>query len=153
MDELLLARVEANHIHFLARPGTPVEDLPAANAVEKTDMLHGGEVGMALGAGLGLLAGVLAVLFPPWYVPVPWIAIPICILVGALAGAWWTGMVASAIPNTRLEAFRKQIEHGRVLMMVSVPFRRAQEIRDLVTKRHPEAAYGGTWPTDHVVFP
>jgi hypothetical protein len=150
---LLLARVEANHIHFLARYGTALGDLPEANTMEKTDMIHGGEVGMALGAGLGLLAGMLAVLFPPWYVPVPWIAIPICVLIGALAGAWWTGMVASAIPNTRLDAFKQQIELGRVLMMVSVPLRRAGEIRDLVTKRHPEVAYGGTWPTDHVMFP
>jgi hypothetical protein len=62
-------------------------------------------------------------------------------------------VVATTIPNARLKPFEKQIAHGRVLMMVLVPFHRIKEIRKLVLKKHPEAAYRGTWPTDHVIFP
>ena len=42
---------------------------------------------------------------------------------------------------------------GKVLMMVLVPFHRVEEIRALVAKKHPEAVYDGTWPSEHVIFP
>lgn len=155
MDQMLLARVNADHIHFLAKPGVSLGDLPEASVTEKTDMLEGWEIGTALGAVLGLLAGLLAIWIPPWpfTTPVPMVAIPICILVGLLGGGLWTTLVASAIPNSRLEPFKKQMEQGKVLMMVLVPFHRAHEIRELVAKTHPDIDYGGTWPTEHVVFP
>jgi len=155
MDEMLLARVNANRVHFLARPGTDLGDLPQASISERTDILEGWEIGTGLGALLGLVAGLLAVWIPPWTFagPVPLIAIPICTLVGLIAGGLWTGLVASSIPDARLKPFEKGIEQGKVLMMVLVRFHRANEIHELVAKKHPEAVYGGTWPTDHVVFP
>jgi hypothetical protein len=153
MNELLLARVEARHIHFLAKPGIPLGDLPIATVSQRTDTLHGSEIGLALGAALGLLGGVLAVQFPPWYFPVPTVTIAITTVVGALAGAWWTGMVATGIPNSDLKQFEAQFGQGQVLMIVSAPFHRTHEIRERIAKEHPEAVYGGTWPTDHVVFP
>jgi hypothetical protein len=155
MNDLLLARVNANRIHFLARPGTDLGDLPEATITERTDLLDGWEIGTGLGALLGLVAGLMAVAIPPWPFdnPVPLIAIPICMLVGLIAGGIWTGLVASAIPNVRLKHFEPQLAAGKVLMMVLVPFHRAQEIRTLVAKKHPEALYSGTWPSDHAVFP
>jgi len=153
MNELLLARVEARHIHFLAKPGISLGDLPIATVSQRTDTLYGGEMGLALGAGMGLLGGVLAVQFPPWHFPVPMFTIAITTVVGALAGAWWTSMVATGIPNSNLKQFDAQFEQGQVLMIVSAPFQRIQEIHERIAKEHPEAVYGGTWPTDHVVFP
>ena len=40
-----------------------------------------------------------------------------------------------------------------LLMMVLIPFHRVEEIRSLVVKKHPEAVYDGTWPSEHVIFP
>lgn len=155
MNDLLLARVNANRIHFLARPDTDLGDLPEATISERTDLLDGWEIGMGLGTLLGLAAGLLAISIPPWPFddPVPLIAVPICMAVGLVAGGLWTGLVASAIPNVRIKRFEHSIARGKVLMMVLVPFHRAQEIRDIVMKKHPEAHYSGTWPTDHAVFP
>ena len=153
MDELLHARIGAEYIHFLARPDKPLGDLPEASILEKTDIVYCGEIGLLLGAGMGLLAGILAVIFPPWFGPVPLIVIPFCVIIGALASALWTGLLATTIPNSRVETFRKQIDQGCVLMIVSTPLNRVREVRDLLTKTHPEAAYGGTWPADHTLFP
>jgi hypothetical protein len=155
MNDLLLARVNSNRIHFLAKPGVEIGDLPAASIVERTDFLEGWEIGTLLGGLLGLVAGLMAVWIPPWPFenPVPLLAIPICIVVGLVAGGLWTGMVASAIPDHRLKPFEGEIAMGKVLMMVLIPFHRVEEIRALVVKKHPEAVYDGTWPSEHVIFP
>ena len=158
MDEMLLARVNADRIHFLAREDTQLRDLPQATITERTDFIDGGEIGMGLGALLGLVAGLLATWIPPWPFndAFPSVGVLICVLVGLVGGGLWTAMVASAIPNIRLKRFEADIQQGKVLMMVLVPFHRAQGICALVAKRHPEAAYGGhsgAWAADHVVFP
>lgn len=155
MDEMLLARVNANRIHFLARPGMNLGDLPVASVSERTDILAGWEIGSGLGALLGLAAGLLAVWIPPWPFndPVPQISIPICVAIGMISGGLWTALIASSIPNVRLKPFEADIKLGKVLMMVVVHFHRVQEIRELVARNHPEAVYGGTWPAEHVVFP
>ena len=41
MDDLLFARVDAKRIHFLARLGTPMGDLPEATISERTDLIEG----------------------------------------------------------------------------------------------------------------
>ena len=49
-DDLLLARVEDRHMRFLARRGTELDPLHEAGYLDKTDMVHGAAVGLALGA-------------------------------------------------------------------------------------------------------
>lgn len=156
MNDLLLARFDANRIHFLAKPGTPMGDLPEATISERTDLIDGWEIGMGLGALLGLAAGLITIIIPTWWYTKPVPVIPtvlICTLIGVLAGGFWTALVASTIPNARLKRFEQQIDQGKVLMIVLVPFHRVKEVRKLVAKKHPEAAYRGAWPTDHVMFP
>jgi hypothetical protein len=156
MDDLLLARVNAKRIHFLAKPGTQMGDLPEATISERTDLIEGWEIGMGMGAVLGLIGGLITIMIPTWWYTAPVPVIPslvICTLIGFVGGGFWTALVATTIPNNRLKPFEKQIAKGKVLMMVLVPFHRTQEIRALVEKKHPEATYRGTWPTDHVMFP
>ena len=86
-------------------------------------------------------------MFPPEGVAPKLIAVLIVAIGGALFGAWVSSMVASAVPNSRLKAFEKAIQAGKVLMMVDVPMRRVQEISQLVSRRHPEALSGGFEPT------
>lgn len=155
MNDMLLARINADHIHFLAKPEVALEGLPEASVLERSDMLNGLKIGSLLGTVLGFLAGLLAVLIPPWpfNVPVPMVAIPICALIGLLAGGLWTSLVATSITDAKLDPFKNQLAHGEVLMMILVPFHRTKEIRELVAKSHPEADYGITWPTEHAIFP
>ena len=156
MDDLLLARVDAKRIHFLAKPGMPMGDLPEATISERTDMIEGWEIGMGLGALLGLILGLIAILIPTWWYtqPIPTFAtVAICTLVGFVSGGFWTAIVATTIPNTRLKPFEDQIAQGKVLMIVLAPFHRINEIRELVERKHPEVTYRGIWPADHVMFP
>lgn len=147
LKEMLLARIEVRHIHFLSRRGTLPDDLPEATVLQKTDIVHGAQMGIGIGAIVGAVAGALVVFFPPEGVTLKLITILGVAIGGAFFGAWASSMVASSVPNSRLKPFEREIESGRVLMMIDVPVSRVQEIRDLVTRHHPEAASGGVEPT------
>jgi hypothetical protein len=142
-DDLLLARVEDRHMRFLARRGTTLHPLHEAGYLDKTDMIHGAAVGLALGAIIGALVGALVVAYPPEGMSPQLVAVLIGMLVGAPLGAWVASMVGAAVPNSRLKQFHADLEAGRVLMMVDVPFRRVAEISELVASRHPEAVARG----------
>ena len=65
VDDLLLARIEERHIHIVARQDTPLGELPEAGVAQSTDLIPAIEKGVLAGGVTGLLAGVLAVTFPP----------------------------------------------------------------------------------------
>ena len=146
MDDLLLARIEERHIHCLARRGTSLEGLHEANVLQKTDLVHGAQVGLLLGALLGCIVGGAVV----WYFPIAGIWQTVTVLgaaiIGALFGVWVSSMVGSSIPNSRLRQFDQIIEEGKILVMVDVPDHRTEEIKSLLGERHPEAAHGGLEP-------
>jgi hypothetical protein len=138
-DDLLLARIEDRHMRFLARRGTELDPLHEAGYLDKTDMVHGAAVGLALGAIIGALVGVMVVAYPPDGTNPQLVSVLIGMLIGAPLGAWMASMAGAAVPNSRLRQFQADIDAGRVLMMVDVPFGRVEEITELVVSRHPEA--------------
>ena len=105
LDEMLLARIECRHIHFLAQRGTLPPELPEANVLQKTDVVHGAQLGVAIGAIVGMVAGGLLVLFPPEGVTLKLITVLVTALGGAFFGAWASSLVASSVPNSRLKGF------------------------------------------------
>ena len=147
LDEMLLARIEVGHIRFLARRGTLSDSLPEAGVLQKTDLVHGAQTGIAVGGVAGALGGALLVFFPPGDIELQLVTVLVSAIAGALFGAWTSSMAASAVPNSKLRAFHADIERGKVLMMVDVPMRRVTEISDLVARRHPEVVSGGFEPT------
>ena len=143
LDELLLKRIEVRYMHFMAREGTLPADMPDASFLQKTDLVHGAQMGMVVGGGAGLIAGVLMVMFPPEGLSLQTMAILVAGLGGAVFGAWASGMNAAAVPNSRLAQFADRIERGEVLLIIDLPHSRVQEIEDLMAERHPESSFGG----------
>jgi hypothetical protein len=146
LDALLLARIEERHMHFYARDGSLPADMPEASFVQKTDLVHGLESGMVIGAGAGLLGGILLVLFPPEGLRLGVFAILATGIGGAMFGAWASGMVAAAIPNSRLKAFQPGIDSGQVLLMIDVPLRKVRQVEELIEQRHPSVRFAGQEP-------
>lgn len=146
-DELLLARIEDDHIHVMARPGVALGGLNEASILQTSDFVHGAETGLAIGGGIGIIAGLVAVFFPPAGIDLQLVTILLTALVGAVFGAWVASMVASSIPNSRLKAFEPGLAAGQILMMVDTPSGRVDEIRRLVAAHHPEATSSGVEPT------
>jgi hypothetical protein len=146
-DELLLTRIEDDHIHVMAKDGVPLAGLNEASILQKTDFVHGAETGLAVGGGIGIIAGLVAVFFPPAGVDLQLVTILLTALVGAAFGAWAASMVASSIPNSRLRSFESAINAGHILMMVDVPSGRVDEVGKRVASHHPEAMGSGIEPT------
>ncbi|MGF6812999.1 DUF1269 domain-containing protein [Paraburkholderia sp. MM5384-R2] len=147
IDELLLKRVEWRHIHVLARPDVPLEDLPAATLAQRSDLLPALARGTAAGGVTGMLAGLVAMAFPPAGLTIAGGAVVLMTLASAGFGAWTATMIGVDVPNTRLKRFEDAVAKGELLMMVDVRTDRAEEIELLVKNHHPEADVEGTDPT------
>jgi hypothetical protein len=142
-DDLLLARVEDRHMHFLARRGTDLAELHEAGYLIKTDFVHGAGVGLGLGALGGAMLGAALVFYPIEGTHPHPLAFFIAVLLGALIGTWVASMVGASVPNSKLSQFQREIELGKLLLMVDVPLDSVDDIRDVVTARHPEAVAAG----------
>lgn len=146
-NDLLLARVEDSSMHFLARRGMSLGNLHEANYLQKSDAVHGAELGFVIGGVGGFLVGVYIYLTPPEGVALQLVTVLISTVIGALFGAWAASLVAMSVPNSRLKPFQKEIDAGKILLMLDVPPARIEEIQALVHRRHPEAADRGVEPT------
>lgn len=147
LNELLLARIEERHIHVLAKEGTSLQGLPEASVLQKSDAIHGVELGLIIGGATGAFAGVIAVLFPPAGLVMGLGVILATSILGAIMGVWVSGMIASDVPNTRLKKFVRPLEKGKILMIVDIPRRQVDKISRMIKKHHPEADMRGLDPT------
>ncbi|HET9577012.1 MAG TPA: DUF1269 domain-containing protein [Usitatibacter sp.] len=146
-NDLLLARIEDRHMHFLARRGTDLGELREASYLHKTDTVHAAFVGMVIGGVLGALLGAVLANFPPGAITVEQGIMLVAALVGAALGMWIASMVGLQVPNSRLKGFGPDIEAGKVLLILDVPASRYEEVRDIIARTHPEAVDGGNEPT------
>ena len=146
VDDLLLARIEEKHIHVLAKRGTPLEDLPEANLLQKSDFIPAVEQGLALGGATGMLAGLVAVALPPASTVIAGGVILATTLASAGVGAWLSGMVGMSVDNRQLKEFEDAIEAGELLVMVDVPRERVGEIEESVKQHLPTVEIEGTEP-------
>jgi hypothetical protein len=147
VDELLLSRVEDRHIHVVAKEGTPLEDLPQASMLEKTDFIPALEKGLAYGGVTGLLASLVAITFPPAGLVLGGGAVLGIALAGAGVGAWLSSMIGVDVPNSRLKEFEAAIRNGEVLLIADVPKARVTEIDEAITKHHSEVEIHRSEPT------
>ncbi|NML47546.1 DUF1269 domain-containing protein [Ramlibacter sp. G-1-2-2] len=153
MNDLLLARVEYRHMHFVAREGTDMRGLHEANVLQTSDVVRSAEMGLIIGASVGGLLGALVAVHYPitGYEPQWGIAAGLA-AGGAVFGVWTSTMIGVSTPSKRLQRFQKEIEDGKILLMVDSLMWRVKEIEDRLRAQHPEAHLEGTEP-DVPAFP
>ncbi|MEO8991960.1 MAG: DUF1269 domain-containing protein [Nitrosospira sp.] len=146
VDELLLARVEERHIHVIAKRGTPMENLPEASLLQKSDFIPAVEHGLAIGGSAGILAGLVAIALPATALVIAGGVLLATTLAGAGVGAWLGGMTGMNAGNTRIKQFEDAIEAGQFLVLADVPKDRAEEIEARVKQHLPDVEIEGTEP-------
>jgi uncharacterized membrane protein YeaQ/YmgE (transglycosylase-associated protein family) len=146
-NDLLLARIEDRHMRFLARRGTDLGELHEASYFHKTDAIHGAFVGLVVGGVLGALVGAMLMNYPPQGASLDMVAVLVAAVIGALLGVWVATMVGLQVPNSRLRDFEKDLQEGRVLLMLDVPSGRCDEVREILARKHPGAIDRGNEPT------
>ena len=151
-NDLLLARVEDRHMHFLARRGSDLGELHEAGYLFKTDLVRGAGIGLALGLLGGVVLGSIIVNYPPEGTHPGMAAAVIAAILGAVLGVWLGSMAAVAVPNSRLKAFNDEIGRGKVLLILDLPYQQVDRIREIVTSRHPEVVLSAQ-ETRYPAFP
>ena len=147
-NELLLARIEERNMHILARDDISLKGLPEASLLEKSDLIHGLQLGFVVGGFTGIVLAVtcymLGLIVPGWET----ISMLGIIFGGAFLGSWSSSMIAINVQNTHLKGFMSDVNSGKILYMVDVPVYRVDEISALVHSNHPEATLKGI---DHTI--
>ena len=59
-NDLLLARIAWQNIHFVGREGADMSGLHAANVLQTSDVVRAAQAGLVIGAALGAVIGVVA---------------------------------------------------------------------------------------------
>lgn len=146
-NELLLFRIPENQMHVIARDDLDLSDLPKANLMQTSDVVHGAQLGFIIGGFTGVLMGSLAAAMGWLVTGLEVWSISSLAVGGAFLGAWASSMVAVNIPNTRLKPFQKAIDNGQILFCVDIPAKQVDEVSDLVRRFHPEADLHDIEPT------
>jgi hypothetical protein len=140
VTELKNARIPERHLHVIASLVTPLDDLPEATLLQKSELAHGVEKGIALGGAAGLLGGLLVVAFPPAGLVVGGAALMTAVTAGSAGfGALAMGLISKDIHSKKLAAFESGIEQGHVLLIVDVPKDDVELWKGRIIEHHPEA--------------
>ena len=105
-------------ISLVARSDIEMQLVPDKRHDVSMDMAPAAVRGALGGGGMGLLAGLLAMVIPPLGITVAGAAL--FTITGALVGSWSGALVGSAIPSEVRRKFEDEIEAGRVLVVIDV---------------------------------
>jgi uncharacterized membrane protein YeaQ/YmgE (transglycosylase-associated protein family) len=146
VKELEESGLSDHRIHVIGSVAYDLGGLPTANVLLRSEVAHGIEWGLGLGALAGLIGGWLVVNFPPPGVVVEvadWLY-PVLGIGGAVFGGIVSALLAKGIPSHKLAAFERAISEGQLLVMVDVPKAWVNATKDSILKHHPEARIGVT---------
>lgn len=144
VDELRQEGFEDRHIHILAKRDTPLEGMPEASVLQKTDFIPALERGVVLGGTAGLLAGLAGLSFSGFVIAGgPILGV---IVAGATIGSLMGGLAGMNSGNSKLKQFVEAIEQGELLVLVDIPTERITEITEKITRHHPTAEFEGIEP-------
>jgi hypothetical protein len=147
VDELLLQRIDINHIHVLAKRGTDMDNLPEASYLQKSDFIPALEQGLLTGGFTGFVAGVVVLAMTGGEL-FAGLTLLVATLIGSIFGAFISSMLGSSVGNRQIKQFSEAInEKGAFLMMIDVPSGRVAEVEQTIMHKNPGAMYEGTEPT------
>lgn len=142
VEELHTLGINDRDIHVVGKNHTGMANnhVHEASVLQTSDVIPALERGAAIGVTSGLLAGLVAVSFPPAGLILGGGAVLGMGLFGAGFGAWVSSMIGVSVPNETVEQYEQAIEKGQFLLILDIPKEDEFRIADLILKHHPEAS-------------
>lgn len=144
VQELEEAGIPERHLHAVASMAVSLDGLPEATVMQTSELAHGIEKGVALGGVAGLLGGMLAIAFPPTGLVLGGGTVLLTAAAGAGFGGLATALFSKDIPSRKLEVFERDLDHGRILLLIDVPKKEVEKWKSLILSHHPDADIGVT---------
>lgn len=129
------------HVHSKDEAGLNKHHVHSANYIQKMDIVRYSERGGMLGLLLSLLACAYMMTAQPFGANIDSLAYIAIFAFFTLFSAWAGGMVGMMKENQKLAQFHDAIEAGKHLLLVDVKAEQAEEVRQLMTTKHPEARF------------
>jgi len=129
------AGVDDDGISLIARSDIEMGALPNDRLDTSTDMLPSALRGMGIGGAMGLIGGVAALFVP--LIGMTGAGVVLVTLVGATVGAFSAALVGCDVPNHVRRKFEREIDAGRILVVVDDDRSRELQVREAI--RHAGA--------------
>lgn len=129
------------HIVSKDEAGLYTHRLHRASVLDRTDLVRFVERGLMIGAVFALVLILGLQLFSGFEWPlIAWIFLAAFF---TLAGGWLGGFGGITGENYRIRRFHNNIEKGEYLVMVDVPRKHMEKMKQLMAENHPEARLQG----------
>lgn len=110
------AGLDDEDLSLIARADIELEEIPDKRKIADTDFMPAALRGAAAGGATGLLAGLVAIAFPPLGVTLA--GAGLLTVVGAAVGTWTSALVGSTVEDPVRRKFEEEIEAGRILLVI-----------------------------------
>jgi hypothetical protein len=109
--------IDPAHAALIGRSEIEVAQVPDdEKEAAPTDFKPAALRGLAGGAALGLVLGLLAMLVPA--VGIHGAGVALCVVIGGCVGMWAASLAGSAVPSEVRRDYRREIEAGEVLLVI-----------------------------------
>ena len=109
------AGLSDDDLSLIARADIELEEISDQRKIASTDFMPAALRGAATGGTTGLLAGLVAMVFPPLGVTLAGAAL--LTLGGAAMGTWTAALVGATVEDPVRRKFEEEIEAGRILLV------------------------------------
>ena len=114
--QALRAGIASDDVSLIAREDIERDALPDELNEGASDFFPAAARGVGIGAGSGLLAGLICLVVPPLGITLAGAAA--MALAGAAAGAWTSALVGSSVPDPISRKFEDAIRAGHILVVI-----------------------------------
>ena len=125
---LHMASIGNEAISLVARSDIELERVPDSLKEADSDAVPAAVRGMGVGGGVGLLAGLAAIVVAP--VGITLAGAAAIGALGALVGGWSSALMGASLPDPVRQQFDDEISAGRVLVLVDIEPGQVQATQD-----------------------
>ncbi|MEE9397557.1 MAG: hypothetical protein V3V31_11160 [Methylococcales bacterium] len=136
------------HVHSEDQAGLTKRHIHRANFLQNLEVVGYGERGAMLGFICAcFVAGALAVL-QPFSEPITGLGYAAIFAFITAFGTWAGGLAGICSENRKITEFHDDVHKGKYLILIDAGRKQAEEVKQLMSRLHPEALFkreGSTW--------